>query len=91
MIIFSYSIYIKYLAREYFSAQWLNVVPFVWLIGIFAGYFLSVASVGSFVIEQAQRHTWAKVTVGIAGVAFIVLCIIGIYFLVQGILSLKSG
>ena len=73
------------------SRLWINVVPFIWLIGICSAYFLSAISIGAFVIEHAQRHTWAKVTVGIVSVVFIVLCIIGIIYFIMGILSLKSG
>lgn len=88
--IFCYFIIINHPVGED-PRPWVNAVPFVWLIGIFAGSFLSVISIGAFVIEHAQRHILARATVGIAGVAFVVLCIIGIYFLIQGILSLKSG
>ncbi len=70
---------------------WIQAMPFVFLIGISAGYFLSIISVTAFVIEQAQRHIWAKVVMGVAGVTLIVLCIIGVFLLIQGILSLKSG
>lgn len=89
--IFSYFIFINHLAEKDVSTQLINAVPFIWLIGIFAGYFLSVVSVSAFVIEHAQRHTWANVILGIAVFTFIVLCIIGVYFFVRGILSLKSG
>lgn len=42
-------------------------------------------------LMQAQRHLWAKVIIGIAGVALILLSIWGIYMLIRGISSLKSG
>lgn len=89
--IFFYFTLINHPTGKEFSAQWMNAIPFIWLIGIFTGYFLSVISMGAFVIEHAQRYTWAKVVVGIVGFIFVVLCIIGIYLLYKGILSLKSG
>jgi len=55
------------------------------------GYILSILSFVVFIIEQAQRHLWAKVIIGIAGVALILLSIWGIYMLIRGISSLKSG
>lgn len=89
--IFSYFVLINHPTGKEFSAQWMNAIPFIWLIVIFAGHFLSLVSMGAFVIEHAQRYTWAKVVLGIVGFIFIVLCIIGIYLLYKGILSLKSG
>ncbi len=89
--IFSYCILINHPVGQPFSMQWMNAIPFIWLVGTFAGYFLSVVSVSAFVIEHAQRCTWAKVTLGISGLIFIVLCIAGVYLLFKGILSLKSG
>lgn len=70
---------------------WINAIPFIWIIGIFGGYFLSPVSIGVFVIEHAQRHTWAKVLIGIIVAAIIVLSIVGVYLFMQGIQSLKSG
>lgn len=75
---------------------WMNVVPFtwiifIWIIGIFVGSFLSAISIAAFVIEHAQRHIWAKVMLGIAGVVLVVLCVLGIIYLILGILSMKSG
>lgn len=89
--IFSYFILINHPVGEEFSIKWMNNIPFVWLVGIVAGNFLSIISVGAFLAEHAQRYTWAKVVVGIIGFIFIVLFIIGIYLLYKGILSLKSG
>lgn len=89
--IFSYFILIDSLTGKNSFKQWMNAVPFIWMIGIFAGYFLSLVSVSAFIAEHAQRHIWARVTIGIIGLIFFVLCIIGGYLLFQGILSLKSG
>lgn len=69
----------------------MQVVPIIWLVGIFGGYILSILSFVVFIIEQAQRHLWAKGIIGIAGVALILLSIWGIYMLIRGISSLKSG
>lgn len=70
---------------------WMQAMPIVFVIGIFAGYFLSVASVAAFVVEHAQRHIWARIIIGVIGLIFIASCIIGGYLFIQGILSLKSG
>lgn len=89
--ILSYFVLINHPVGEGFSAQWMNAVPFIWLIGIFAGYFMSVVSVGAFVVEHALRHIWARVVLGIIGLTAVILCIIGIRLFIQGVLSLKSG
>ncbi len=89
--IFSYFILINHPTGKDFSEQWMNSNSFIWLIGIFGGYFLSAVSTGAFVIEHAQRYIWAKVALGIVGLIFIVLCICGVDIFKKGILSLKSG
>ena len=33
---------------------------------------LSISSIGVFVVEQAQRHMWAKVVLGLAGLAAVI-------------------
>ena len=45
---------------------------FIWLISIFGAYVLSISSIGVFVVEQAQRHMWAKVVLGLAGLAAVI-------------------
>ena len=50
----------------------ITAVKFVWLISIFGAYVLSISSIGVFVVEQAQRHMWAKVVLGLAGLAVVI-------------------
>lgn len=81
----------RYLAGDREPGALMQAVPIIWLVGIFGGYLLSILSFVVFIIEQAQRHLWAKGIIGIAGVALILLSIWGIYMLIRGISSLKSG
>ena len=81
----------RHLAGDREPGALMQAVPIIWLVGIFGGYILSILSFVVFIIEQAQRHLWAKVIIGIAGVALILLSIWGIYMLIRGISSLKSG
>lgn len=81
----------RHLAGDREPGSLMQAVPIIWLVGISGGYILSILSFVVFIIEQAQRHLWAKVIIGIAGVALILLSIWGIYMLIRGILSLKSG
>ena len=50
----------------------ITAIKFIWLISIFGAYVLSISSIGVFVVEQAQRHMWAKVVLGLAGLAAII-------------------
>ena len=81
----------RHLAGDREPGALMQAVPIIWLVGISGGYILSILSFVVFIIEQAQRHLWAKVIIGIAGVALILLSIWGIYMLIRGISSLKSG
>ncbi len=81
----------RHLAGDREPGALMQAVPIIWLVGIFGGYLLSILSFVIFIIEQAQRHLWTKVIIGIAGVALILLSIWGIYMLIRGISSLKSG
>lgn len=81
----------RHLAGDREPGALMQAVPIIWLVGIFGGYILSILSFVVFIIEQAQRHLWAKGIIGIAGVALILLSIWGIYMLIRGISSLKSG
>lgn len=81
----------RQLAGDRTPGALMQAVPIIWLVGISGGYILSILSFVVFIIEQAQRHLWAKVIIGIAGVALILLSIWGIYMLIRGISSLKSG
>lgn len=81
----------RHLAGDREPGAFMQAVPIIWLVGISGGYTLSILSFVVFIIEQAQRHLWAKGIIGIAGVALILLSIWGIYMLIRGISSLKSG
>lgn len=81
----------RHLAGDREPGSLMQAVPIIWLVGIFGGYILSILSFVVFIIEQAQRHLWAKGIIGIAGVALILLSIWGIYMFIRGISSLKSG
>ena len=81
----------RHLAGDREPGSLMQAVSIIWLVGIFGGYILSILSFVVFIIEQAQRHLWAKGIIGIAGVALILLSIWGIYMLIRGISSLKSG
>ena len=50
----------------------ITAVKFIWLISIFGAYVLSISSIGVFVVEQAQRHMWAKVVLGLACLAAVI-------------------
>ena len=50
----------------------ITAIKFIWLISIFGAYVLSISSIGVFVVEQAQRHMWAKVVLGLVGVAAVI-------------------
>ena len=50
----------------------ITAIKFIWLISIFGAYVLSISSIGVFVVEQAQRHMWAKVVLGLAGLAVVI-------------------
>jgi hypothetical protein len=89
--IFSYFILINHPVGEKFPNPLMAAIPFVLAIAIFEAYLLSILSVSFFVFEEAQRHLWAKIVIGIAAVS-LVLCGIGIVaWVVLGILSLNSG
>ncbi len=89
--VLAYFVMTRHLAGDRKPGALMQAVPIIWLVGIFGGYLLSILSFVVFIIEQAQRHLWAKVIIGIAGVALILLSIWGIYMLIRGISSLKSG
>ena len=67
----------RHLAGDREPGSLMQAVPIIWLVGIFGGYILSILSFVVFIIEQAQRHLWAKGIIGIAGVALILLSIWG--------------
>lgn len=53
----------------------ITAIKFIWLISIFGAYVLSISSIGVFVVEQAQRHMWAKVVLGLASLAAVIYVI----------------
>ncbi|MGP1459122.1 MAG: hypothetical protein ACTTKL_07410 [Treponema sp.] len=87
----AYFILIRHPVGYEASKPWIQVMPFVWLVGLWGGYALSILSVAAFVIEHAQRHLWAKATIGISSLILLFLCIWWGYLFIKGILSLKSG
>ena len=50
----------------------ITAVKFIWLISIFGAYVLSISSIGIFFVENAKRHLWAKVVLGLASLAAII-------------------
>ena len=50
----------------------ITAIKFIWLISIFGAYVLSISSIGVFVVENAKRHLWAKVVLGLVGVAAVI-------------------
>ena len=59
-----------------------TVVAIVWVIAMFVAYLLTLVSVSAFLIEQAQRHLWAKIVIIIAILASIVATILVILWIV---------
>ena len=59
-----------------------SVVSIVWAIAMFVAYPLTIVSVSAFLIEQAQRHLWAKIVIIIAILASIVASILVIVWIV---------
>ena len=58
-----------------YESSIITAIKFIWLISIFGAYVLSISSIGVFVVEQAQRHMWAKVVLGLVGVAAVIYVI----------------
>lgn len=61
----------------------MTVIPFVWAISIFLAFGLSFASLSAFVIEQAQRHIWARIIIGLVVLAIMIAIAIGIYYFIE--------
>ena len=55
-----------------YESPTITAIKFIWLISIFGAYVLSISSIGVFVVEHAQRHMWAKVVLGLAGLAAVI-------------------
>ena len=50
----------------------ITAIKFIWLISIFGAYVLSISSIGIFFVENAKRHLWAKVVLGLAVLAVVI-------------------
>ena len=70
--IVTYFIIIAQPIRLGYESPIITAIKFIWLISIFGAYVLSISSIGVFVVEQAQRHMWAKVVLGLVGVAAVI-------------------
>lgn len=66
-----------------FPYAWMAVIPFVWAISIFLAFGLSFASLSAFVIEQAQRHIWARIIIALVVLAIMIAIAIGIYYFIE--------
>lgn len=49
----SYVLVMNHPAGQPYSAPWMAAVPFLWLFGIFGGYFLFLVSAFAFLVEMA--------------------------------------
>ena len=58
-----------------YESSIITAIKFIWLISIFGAYVLSISSIGVFVVENAKRHLWAKVVLGLVGVAAVIYVI----------------
>ena len=81
--IITYFILINHPVGQPFPYPWMTAIPFVWAISIFLAFGLSFASLSAFVIEQAQRHIWARIIIGLVALAIIVAIAIGIYYFIE--------
>ena len=81
--IVTYFILINHPVGQPFPYPWMTAIPFVWAISIFLAFGLSVASLSTFVIEQAQRDIWARIIIAIVALAIIVAFAIGIYYFIE--------
>lgn len=81
--IITYFILINHPVGQPFPYPWMTAIPFVWVISIFLAFGLSFASVSAFVIEQAQRHIWARILIGLVVLAIMIAIAIGIYYFIE--------
>ena len=70
---------------------WMQAMPFIRLISWLIGVFMTIKSIAIFIITQAQKHLWAKITIITIKIIAILASIWFGYFVILGILSLKSG
>mgnify|MGYP000965139695 FL=1 len=81
--IITYFILINHPVGQPFPYPWMTAIPFVWAISIFLAFGLSFASLSAFVIEQAQRHIWARILIGLVVLAIMIAIAIGIYYFIE--------
>ena len=81
--IITYFILINHPVGQPFPYPWMTAIPFVWAISIFLAFGLSFASLSAFVIEQAQRHIWARIIIGLVVLAIMIAIAIGIYYFIE--------
>ena len=83
-----YVLVMNHPAGQPYSTLWMAAVPFLWLFGIFGGYFL--VSAFAFLVEMAQRKMLARVLLGI-GILFLVLLLIKALFILFGAIWVMRG
>lgn len=81
--IITYFILTNHPVGQPFPYPWMTVIPFVWAVSIFLAFGLSFASLSAFVIEQAQRHIWARIIIGLVVLAIMIAIAIGIYYFIE--------
>lgn len=81
--IITYFILINHPVGQPFPYPWMTAIPFVWAISIFLAFGLSFASLSAFVIEQAQRHIWARIIIALVVLAIMIAIAIGIYYFIE--------
>ena len=81
--IITYFILTNHPVGQPFPYPWMTAIPFVWAISIFLAFGLSFASLSAFVIEQAQRHIWARILIGLVVLAIMIAIAIGIYYFIE--------
>ena len=80
--IITYFILTNHPVGQLFPYPWMTAIPFVWAISIFLAFGLSFASLSAFVIEQAQRHIWARIIIGLVVLAIMIAIAIAIYYFI---------
>lgn len=73
-----------------YSESWMEALPFVWMGGIFGGYFLFLFSAFAFLVEMAQRKMLARVLLGIGVLFFVLLLLKGLYILFGAIWVMRG-
>ena len=81
--IITYFILTNHPVGQPFPYPWMTAIPFVWAISIFLAFGLSFASVSACVIEQAQRHIWARILIGLVVLVIMIAIAIDIYYFIE--------